>query len=244
MGLGRWYWRHNSFWSDADRRRYRARQAQKRREVGARQKAQRQAALRHQVDTEIRAHLAATGRAGLTAQEVRDIELQLRASTMSNAEISERMAAVRFWRGTGAVQRQASSVTSPSHPSPATLMATPHSTPIATAAGRGKPLWVKVCAISVGVVFILIGVIGAIVQGSQPAPLVPSVVQESLDVATQQLDATDISYQYAELGGASAPVVLSNWLVCSVSPPVGSRASHVTLTVVDTAGWAGGPTTC
>jgi hypothetical protein len=31
------------------------------------------------------------------AQEVRDIERQLRATSMSNAEIAERMRAVRFW---------------------------------------------------------------------------------------------------------------------------------------------------
>jgi hypothetical protein len=98
MGLGRWYLKHNSFWNDADKRRRRARQAQKRRAAAAQQKAARQAGLRHTIDAEIRQYLAQTGRSGLTAQEVRNIELQLRATSMSNAEVRERMAAVRFWR--------------------------------------------------------------------------------------------------------------------------------------------------
>jgi hypothetical protein len=98
MGLGRWYIKHNSFWNDADKRRRRARQAERRRAVAAQQKAGRQANVRHAIDAEIRAYLAQTGRTGLTAQEVRDIERQLRATSMSNAEVSERMKAVRFWR--------------------------------------------------------------------------------------------------------------------------------------------------
>jgi hypothetical protein len=98
MGLGRWYLKQNSFWNDADRRRHRARQAEKRRAAAAKQKAANQANLRHSMDAAIQEHLAKTGRTGLTAQEVRDTGLQLRATGMSNAEIRERMAAVRFWR--------------------------------------------------------------------------------------------------------------------------------------------------
>lgn len=93
MGLGRWYYKHNSFWNDADRRRRRARQAEKRRVQAAEQ----QAAVRHNVDAAIQSHLARTGRPGLTTQEVREIELDLRRTNMSNAEIREQMAAVRFW---------------------------------------------------------------------------------------------------------------------------------------------------
>jgi hypothetical protein len=98
MGLARWYWKHNSFWNDADRRRRRARQAEKRRAAAAKQKAANQANLRHNVDAGIREYLAQNNRTGLTAQEVRDIEFQLRATSMSNAEIAERMRAVRLWR--------------------------------------------------------------------------------------------------------------------------------------------------
>jgi hypothetical protein len=53
------------------------------------------------MDAVIRQHLAQTGRAGLTAQEIRDFELYLRATPMSNAEIRESMATVRFWRERG-----------------------------------------------------------------------------------------------------------------------------------------------
>ncbi len=66
--------------------------------MAAQQKVARQANLRHSIDAEMRAYLAKTGRTGLTAQEVRDVELQLRATSMSNSEISERVKAVRFWR--------------------------------------------------------------------------------------------------------------------------------------------------
>jgi hypothetical protein len=62
------------FWNDADRRRCQS------------------------IDAWIREHLASTGRDGFTAQEIRDIELQLRTTLMSNAEIAERMRAVRLWR--------------------------------------------------------------------------------------------------------------------------------------------------
>ncbi len=98
MGLGRWYWKYNSFWNDSDRRRYRARQAEKRRAAASRQRAANQAATRQSIDAWIREHLASTGRDGFTAQEIRDIELQLRTTSMSNAEIAERMRAVRLWR--------------------------------------------------------------------------------------------------------------------------------------------------
>jgi Domain of unknown function (DUF4189) len=98
VGLGRWYWKYNSFWNDADRRRYRARQAEKRRAAASRQRAASQAATRQSIDAWIREHLASTGRDGFTAQEIRDIELQLRTTSMSNAEIAERMRAVRLWR--------------------------------------------------------------------------------------------------------------------------------------------------
>ena len=244
MGLGRWYWRHNSFWSDADRRRYRARQAQKRREVGARQKARGRP----------RCVTRWTQRYGRIWPQPAGLASQRRRSEISNFSFGLRRCRTRGsaskWLpcASGAGQAQSSARRRPSRrPAtvrPATLMATPHWTPIATAAGRGKPLWVKVCAISVGVVFILIGVIGAIVQGSQPAPLSPQCGARVIGRrhAAIRCDRHFVSVRRA--GQTSAPVVLSNWLVCSVSPPVGSRASHVTLTVVDTAGWAGGPTTC
>lgn len=54
MGLARFYYKHNSFWNDADRRRHRARQAQKRRADIARQKALQQASLRQSIDASIR----------------------------------------------------------------------------------------------------------------------------------------------------------------------------------------------
>jgi hypothetical protein len=98
VGLGRWYWKYNSFWNDADRRRHRARQAEKRRAAASRQRVANQAATRQSIDAWIREHLASTGRDGFTAQEMRDIELQLRTTSMSNAEIAERMRAVRLWR--------------------------------------------------------------------------------------------------------------------------------------------------
>jgi len=99
MGLGRWYIKHNSFWNDADKRRHRARQAQKRRAAAAQQNAASQANLRHKIDAWAREYLAQTGgRTGFTAEEVRDIERQLRATSMSNVEVRERMTAVRFWR--------------------------------------------------------------------------------------------------------------------------------------------------
>lgn len=98
MGLGRWYWKHNSFWNDADRRRRRSRQAEKRRIAAARRKTATQVATRQSIDNWIRDHLASVGRSGLTAEEIRAIERQLRATSMSNAEIAERMRAVRLWR--------------------------------------------------------------------------------------------------------------------------------------------------
>jgi hypothetical protein len=98
VGLGRWYWKYNSFWNDADRRRHRARQAEKRRAAASRQRAANQATTRQSIDAWIRQHLASTGQDGFSAQEIRDIELQLRTTSMSNGEIAERMRAVRLWR--------------------------------------------------------------------------------------------------------------------------------------------------
>ena len=98
MGLAGWYWKHNSFWNEGDRRRHRARQAQKRKAAAAQHKAAAQARLRHEIDAAVQQHLASTGRSCLTKEEVRNTELEMRKTGMSNAEISERMKAIRFWQ--------------------------------------------------------------------------------------------------------------------------------------------------
>ncbi len=71
-----------------------------RRRKAAKRTAKAQAAVRHQVEAAVQQRLAQTGRSGLTAQELRDTELELRRSNKSNAEIREFMAALRFWKET------------------------------------------------------------------------------------------------------------------------------------------------
>ena len=217
MGLGRWYWKHNSFWSDADRRRYRARQAQKRREVGARQRARGKpnCAIGGRRDTGAFGsnrqgwpHSAGGPRYRTSASGLNDVE---RGDQRANG-----------CRALLARDRRSPAPGSSVTPQP----------PVAGDPNGDSALdpncyccWAREALVGEGLRDQRRRRLHTDRRdwrdraGFTTGTARPQCGAESLDVATQQLDATDISYQYAELGGASAPVVLSNWLVCSVSPP-------------------------
>ena len=97
MGLGSWYWNHNSFYNKYDRQRARQRRAQAAKTRAAKQQA-RDIQERH---AGVQAWLRQEGRTGFTAAELRATRIQLEAGGVPQAEVRARMRVLNQYKQSG-----------------------------------------------------------------------------------------------------------------------------------------------
>jgi PASTA domain len=85
------------------------------------------------------------------------------------------------------------------------------------------------------VVIVLLSVlinIPAWVRGCAGPPTVPSVVGQTLDAASSRLGSARISGKISFEDPSDSDIwVRADWIVCSASPPAGSKATTVNLVV-------------